>query len=72
MWFFRIILFVIFIYFLWRFIKIIFRILSKREDVRGSSTYANRKFTDIEEAKFEDITPPKEDFEPDETDLSKN
>lgn len=59
------------IYFLWRFIKIISKILGGRKDFVNGSSSPKETFSDIEEAKYEDVTPPKENGIIDDTESPK-
>lgn len=70
--FFRTILILFLIFFLWRFIKIIFRMLKSKDKFAAGSPYMKDQLKDIEEAEFEDITSEKKDGESDEADLHKN
>ncbi|MBU1297748.1 MAG: hypothetical protein KKB77_01170 [Bacteroidetes bacterium] len=60
----RIILIIILLYFLWRMLKIIFRIMNRKRDLFDSTKERKYPFKDIEEAKFEDITGQKGNGEP--------
>lgn len=70
--FFRTILILLLIFFLWRFIKIIFRMLKGKDTYTTGSPYMKDQLKDIEEAEFEDITPEKKEDGSDKTDLPKN
>jgi hypothetical protein len=69
---FRVILILFLFYFFWRFIKIISRMLGGRKDYPGNSAPQKEKFADIEEAKFEDITPKNKNGEQNDTEIHKN
>jgi hypothetical protein len=69
---FRVVLILLLFYFFWRFIKIISRMLGGKMDSPGVSAPKKEKFTDIEEAKYEDITSKSKNGEPDDTDIHKN
>lgn len=60
----RIILIIILLYFLWRMLKIIFRIMNRKRDLFDSAKKSTYPFPDIEEAKYEDITGQKGNREP--------
>jgi hypothetical protein len=69
---FRVILILFLFYFFWRFIKIISRMLGGRMNPPVGSAPQKEKFSDIEEAKFEDITPKNKNGEPEDTEIHKN
>jgi hypothetical protein len=69
---FRTVLILLLFYFLWRFIKIISRMMVGRRNEPGSSVPQDEKFSNIEEAEFEDITPKNKNGEPEQTENRKN
>lgn len=70
--FFRTILILFLIFFLWRFIKIIFRMLKSKDKFTTGSPYMKDQLKNIEEAEFEDITPEKKENGSDKTDFPRN